>query len=94
MIALMTGAFFKLTEGEAANVAVLLWQNWKILSMWRYEEGVFEKEILGKPGSQIVENFVGQERTWKSVSFVDFCQFVSQVAFCSWKCPHWMLDFS
>jgi hypothetical protein len=72
MIALMTGAFFGLTEGEAANVAVLLWQCWKILSMWRYEEGVFEKEVLGKPGSQIVENFVGQEKTCKSVSYVDF----------------------
>jgi THO complex subunit 2 len=72
MVALVSGALFGLTEGEASNVAVLLWQSWKILGKWRYEEAIFDKEVLGKPGSQVVEILGGDEKTTKSVSHLDF----------------------
>ncbi|KAG7350306.1 transcription factor/nuclear export subunit protein [Nitzschia inconspicua] len=75
LIALVSGAFFGLTEGEAANLAVLLWQCWKVLSKWRYDEGIFDKEVLGKPGSQVVEMLESGEKTSKSISYNDFTQF-------------------
>ncbi|KAG7357559.1 transcription factor/nuclear export subunit protein [Nitzschia inconspicua] len=75
LIALVSGTFFGLTEGEAANLAVLLWQCWKVVSKWRYDEGVFDKEVLGKPGSQVVEMLESGEKTSKSISYNDFTQF-------------------
>jgi THO complex subunit 2 len=72
MIALVAGTLFGLTEGEAANLAVLIWQTWKIASKWRYDEGVFDREVLGKPGSQMVEILNDGEKTSKSVSHLDF----------------------
>lgn len=74
MIALVSGALFGLTEGEAANAAVLIWQSWKIISKWRYEEEVFNKDVLGKPGSQVVEELEDGQKTSKSVSYHDYIQ--------------------
>lgn len=51
LISVVSGSLFGLTESEAANVAILLWETWKIVNKWRYEDGLFDSEVFGKPGS-------------------------------------------
>lgn len=51
LISVASGALFGLTEAEAANLAILLWQTWARVNKWRYEEGLYETEVAGKPGS-------------------------------------------
>jgi len=41
---------FCVTEGEAANISVLLCETWQTLSRWRYDEKSYEKEVAQKPG--------------------------------------------
>jgi len=62
---------FGVTEGEAANLAILLWQSWKVINAWRYQEHVFNNEVLGKPGSQM-EILDDAEKTTKPISHKDF----------------------
>jgi len=50
LINAVAGTLFCVTEGEAANVAVLLCETWQTLSRWRYDEQTYEKEVAGKPG--------------------------------------------
>lgn len=54
LISVVSGSLFGVTEGEAANSAILLWETWKVVNKWRYEEGLYEKEVLGKPGSYMI----------------------------------------
>lgn len=51
IIVALTRSLFGLTEGEAANVSILLYEIWKIVSRWRYDESAFNTEVVGKPGS-------------------------------------------
>jgi THO complex subunit 2 len=51
LISVISGSLFGVTEGEAANLAILLWETWKIVNKWRYDEDVFNKEVLSRPGS-------------------------------------------
>jgi THO complex subunit 2 len=51
MIVALSRALFGLTEGEAANVSILLLETWKIVSRWRYDEKAFTSEVVNKPGS-------------------------------------------
>jgi THO complex subunit 2 len=51
LISVVAGSLFGLTEAEAANSAILLWQTWTTVNKWRYTEGLFEAEVSGKPGS-------------------------------------------
>eukprot|EP00980_Cylindrotheca_fusiformis_P030916 scaffold25626_cov137-Cylindrotheca_fusiformis.AAC.7 len=51
LISVISGALFGVTEGEAANLAILLWETWIVVNKWRYNEDVFNKEVRGKPGS-------------------------------------------
>uniref|UniRef100_A0A7S2YR28 THO complex subunitTHOC2 C-terminal domain-containing protein n=1 Tax=Entomoneis paludosa TaxID=265537 RepID=A0A7S2YR28_9STRA len=46
---------FGLTEGEAANVSILLHEIWRTVSKWRYDEDAFKSELSGKTGSQMIE---------------------------------------
>jgi THO complex subunit 2 len=52
-ISVVSGALFGVTEGEAAHLAILLWETWKVLNKWRYDEKAFDEEVAGKPGSYI-----------------------------------------
>jgi THO complex subunit 2 len=52
-ISLVAGALFGITEGEAAHLAILLWETWKVVNKWRYDEKAFDEEVAGKPGSYI-----------------------------------------
>eukprot|EP00934_Nitzschia_sp_Nitz4_P002160 Nitzschia sp. Nitz4//scaffold8_size234185//228061//232728//NITZ4_001309-RA/size234185-processed-gene-0.358-mRNA-1//1//CDS//3329559962//2160//frame0 len=56
LIAAVSGSLFGLTENEAANVAVLLWQTWSVVNSWRYEEGLYDSAVAGKPGSYMKLN--------------------------------------
>lgn len=48
-------ALFGLTEGEAANLSILMLEMWKVVSRWRYDESAYIKEVEGKPGSYMVD---------------------------------------
>jgi THO complex subunit 2 len=52
-ISVVSGALFGVTEGEAAHLAILLWETWKVVNKWRYDEKAFDEEVAGKPGSFI-----------------------------------------
>jgi THO complex subunit 2 len=52
-ISVVSGALFGITEGEAAHLAILLWETWKVVNKWRYDEKAFDEEVAGKPGSYI-----------------------------------------
>ena len=73
MISVIAGALFGCTEAEAANLAILLWQTWRVIKKWRYEEDIFDKEVLGKPGSQI-EVHEDSEETAKPISHQNFIE--------------------
>ena len=55
LISVLSGSFFGVTEGEAANLSILLLETWKFVSRWRYDEKAFEVEVVGKPGSYMVD---------------------------------------
>lgn len=44
----IAGALYCATEDEAANLAIMLLQTWKMVSRWRYDEDAFETEVAGK----------------------------------------------
>ncbi len=73
LISIVSGAFFGVTEAEAANLAILLWQTFKIVNSWRHEDGVYDKEVLGKPGSYM-EVTDGGETSTNPVSHMDFIE--------------------
>lgn len=75
LISVISGALFGVTEGEAANLAILLWETWKIVNNWRYDEDIFNSEVRGKPGSEmgstkgidgymVYKDFVPLYNTW------------------------------
>lgn len=43
-----------LTEGEAANVSVLLLELWKVVSLWRYDAICLADNIKSKPGAYMI----------------------------------------
>jgi len=51
LVYITAGSLYGVTEAEAANLAIILWRTWSVISRWRYEEGCFEEEVAGKPGS-------------------------------------------
>jgi THO complex subunit 2 len=51
IIVSLSRAVFGLTEGEAANVSILLQSVWKDVSRWRYDEESFREEVQDKAGS-------------------------------------------
>jgi THO complex subunit 2 len=55
LILVLAGALYGLTEAEAANVAILLTETWRVISTWRYDKDVFEKEVAGKVGAFMVK---------------------------------------
>jgi THO complex subunit 2 len=73
LISVVSGALFGVTEAEAANLAILLCQTLKVVNQWRHEDGLYDKEVLGKPGSSMENNEDG-ETTVGPVSHKDFIQ--------------------
>ena len=73
LISIVSGALFGVTEAEAANLAILLCQTLKVVNQWRHEDGLYDKEVLGKPGSSMENNEDG-ETTVGPVSHKDFIQ--------------------
>jgi len=71
MIIVLSRALFGLTEGEAANVSILLFETWKLVSKWRYDEKAFQKEMAGTPGSFMVLE-EGEQQDPVSVSYEAF----------------------
>ena len=55
LFAVLSSSLFGVTEGEAANLSILLLETWKFVSRWRYDEKAFEEEVSGKPGSFMVD---------------------------------------
>ena len=49
-------SLYSCTEGEAASIAILLLEIWKVISRWRYNEEDFAREVNGKPGSFMVHD--------------------------------------
>jgi len=45
------GALYSITEEEAGCLGIFLEMTWKLLSDWRYNECLYEKDMLGKAGS-------------------------------------------
>ncbi|KAL3916275.1 MAG: hypothetical protein SGILL_005249 [Bacillariaceae sp.] len=72
LICVAAGALFGITEGEAANLAILVCESWKVVNRWRYVEGSFDKEMLLKPGAQMEVFGDEEEGTSKSVTHKDF----------------------
>ena len=56
LIPAITGPLFGCTEGEAANLAILLWETWKVVNKWRYDEKSFEEEVSDKPCSTMEQD--------------------------------------
>jgi len=73
MFTIVSGALFGVTEAEAANLAILLCQTLKVVNKWRHEDGPYDKEVLGKPGS-FMENNEDGETSIGPVSHDDFIQ--------------------
>jgi hypothetical protein len=71
MIITLSRALYGLTEGEAANVSILLFEIWKLVSKWRYDEKAFQEQVAGTPGSFMVDPAEGNEEP-VSVSYKDF----------------------
>lgn len=55
LFAVLSSSLFGVTEGEAANLSILLLETWKFVNRWRYDDGAYEKEVAGKPGSYMVD---------------------------------------
>jgi THO complex subunit 2 len=76
LISIVAGSLFGVTEGEAAHLAILLWETWKVVNKWRYEESLFEKEVAGTPGSYMVVSDpspdAGMESEPQATSHKDF----------------------
>lgn len=54
LVSVLSSSLFGVTEGEAANLSILLLETWKIVSRWRYDAKAYEEEVIGKPGSFMV----------------------------------------
>mmetsp|Transcript_22674 Transcript_22674/g.46077 ORF Transcript_22674/g.46077 Transcript_22674/m.46077 type:complete len:883 (-) Transcript_22674:408-3056(-) len=73
LISIVSGALFGLTEAEAANISILIWQTLKVVNKWRFEDGLYDKEVLGKPGSYMESIEAGEEEnTTNPVSHREF----------------------
>ena len=72
LVSLTAGSLYALTEAEAANLAILLWQTWSVINRWRYEEGVFDEEVAGKPGSFMEQSTADSPLEKREVSHKDF----------------------
>ncbi|CAB9497394.1 THO complex subunit 2 [Seminavis robusta] len=55
LVSVLSSSLFGVTEGEAANLSILLLETWKMVCRWRYDEKAFEDEVAGKPGSYMVD---------------------------------------
>jgi THO complex subunit 2 len=55
LVSVLSRSFFGVTEGEAANLSILLLETWKMVCRWRYDEKAFDDEVAGKPGSYMVD---------------------------------------
>ena len=55
LFSVVSSSLFGVTEGEAANLSILLLETWKLVSRWRYDEEAYEEEVVGKPGSFMVD---------------------------------------
>ena len=73
LISIVSGALFGVTEAEAANLAILVWQTLKSVNEWRHKDGLYDKEVLGKPGS-CMEIMEGGEKSTDPVSHKDFIE--------------------
>jgi len=73
LISIVSGALFGLTEAEAANISILIWQTLKVVNKWRFEDGLYDKEVLGKPGSS-VESTDNGEKSTNPVSHKEFIE--------------------
>jgi Transcription factor/nuclear export subunit protein 2 len=56
LIQIIPRSLYCLTEGEAACASILLLETWKIVSKWRYDDAAFESELIGKPGSFLMDD--------------------------------------
>jgi THO complex subunit 2 len=72
LTSVVSGSLFGVTEGEAANLAILLWETWKVVNKWRYEDGLFDAEVSGKPGSYMETAHADNESEPQAVSHKDF----------------------
>lgn len=71
LVSMATGALVCVTEGEASHLAILLWETWKVVNKWRYDENAYESEVISKKSSSGSEtNEPGQEDT--SVSYKQY----------------------
>jgi len=48
LVDVIAGALYCATEDEAANLAIMLLETWKMVSSWRYDDDAFAKEVAGK----------------------------------------------
>jgi THO complex subunit 2 len=48
LVDVMAGAIYCATEDEAANMAIMLLETWKMVSKWRYDDEAFDAEVAGK----------------------------------------------
>jgi THO complex subunit 2 len=77
LISIVSGSLFGVTEGEAANLAILLSQTWTVVNKWRYQKGTFQKEVLGKPGSYVESDEEDGNKALKAVTFKMFIEWYS-----------------
>lgn len=69
MIVTLSRALFGMTEGEAANASILLFETWTLVSKWRYSETAFQEEVAGKTGSFMESD---DQQGLEAVSYKDF----------------------
>jgi THO complex subunit 2 len=50
------GMLYSSTEDEAAAIGILLLEIWKVVSRWRYDTSAFESEVVGFPGSALIQD--------------------------------------
>lgn len=72
LVSVAAGSLYGVTEAEAANLAILLWQTWSVVNRWRYDTDAFEKEVAGKPGSFMVHATDVQGAASREISQDDF----------------------
>jgi THO complex subunit 2 len=48
LLDVVAGALYCVTEGEAANMAIILLETWKLVSRWRYDRDAFAEEMADK----------------------------------------------
>ena len=72
LVSLTAGSLYAVTEAEAANLAILLWQTWSVINRWRYEDGVFDEEVAGKPGSFMEQSTDDGPAEQREISHKDF----------------------